>query len=223
MRSLRKAFFTGLALCLPLAVTVYVVQLLVELAAKPAKGIVLMIGEMVLGREAELTGDFWAEKAVLLISALIVVTGVTLVGWLSRYLLGRLMIDSFEQIIERVPMVKSVYTSIKQLVATFGAKNKANFKEVVLVQFPHLESWTVAFVTNRDPSELSEVLGYPLVHVFVPTTPNPTGGYFLLLRKSEVKPLSMSVAEGMKLIVSGGAVLPEGSKRNVSGEDGQEG
>ncbi len=214
MRALRKAFFTGLALCLPLAITVYVVQLLLELVAKPAKGIVLAVCASFFEQEAELTGDYWVEKAVLLVSALIVVLGVTLVGWFSRYLIGRLIIDSFEQVIERVPMVKSVYTGIKQLVATFSAKNKANFKEVVLVQFPHQGAWTVAFVTNRDPSELSETLGYPLVHVFVPTTPNPTGGYFLLLPESAVKPLAMSVADGMKLIVSGGSVLPESSKRD---------
>jgi uncharacterized membrane protein len=66
----------------------------------------------------------------------------------------------------------------------------------------------VAFVTNRDSSELSEKLGYPLVHVFVPTTPNPTGGYFLLFRETEVKVLKMTVAEGMRLVISGGSVLP---------------
>ncbi|MDR2981697.1 MAG: DUF502 domain-containing protein, partial [Puniceicoccales bacterium] len=84
----------------------------------------------------------------------------------------------------------------------------------------HAEAWTVAFVTNRDPSEISEKLGYPVVHVFVPTTPNPTGGYFLLLREENVKPLSMSVADGMKLIVSGGAVLPGSlSEKTEDGEN----
>jgi uncharacterized membrane protein len=120
-------------------------------------------------------------------------------------------------LINQVPVIKSVYSSIKQIVFTFGAKNKQNFKQVVLVQFPHPEAWTVAFVTNRDPSELSQKLGYPAVHVFVPTTPNPTGGYFLVLRESDVKVLQMSVAEGMKLVISGGSVLPETWSPEITG------
>lgn len=221
MRVLRKAFFTGLLLCLPLVVTVYVVRLLIELAAKPSQWLVLEICNSTFGLEDNLAGNFWVEQAIVLISALIVVMGVTLVGFLSRYFMGRIVIESFENLIERVPMIKSVYISTKQIVTTFGAKNRANYKEVVLVQFPHPGAWTVAFVTNRDASEISEVLGYPVVHVFVPTTPNPTGGYFITLPVGEVKPLSMSVAEGMKLIVSGGAVLPERSRHPVEKDAGE--
>lgn len=210
MRGLRNAFLTGVFLCLPLALTIYVVQLLVDLAAKPAKGLVEKACAWVLNTQdaATLAQNAWAKHLVVPLSALIVVLGVTVVGVLSRHFFGRFVINGLEGIIGRVPMIKSVYASIKQMVETFSAKNKATFKQVVLVQFPHLEAWTVAFVTNRDASELSEKLGYPVVHVFVPTTPNPTGGYFLVLRESAAIPLRMSVSEGMRLIVSGGAMLP---------------
>jgi uncharacterized membrane protein len=217
MRGIRQAFLTGLFLCLPLVVTVYVVQFLVELAAKPVKSLVLAMVKRMMGLDAEVETNFWFSQSVVLVSAITVVVGITVIGLFSRYLLGRLAIRTLERIIQGVPMIKSVYTATKQIVSTFGAKKKANFKQVVLVPFPHAGAWTVAFVTNRDPSELSEALGYPVVHVFVPTTPNPTGGYFLLLREADVKPLKMSVAEGMKLIVSGGAVLPEGGK--LAGSD----
>jgi len=137
-----------------------------------------------------------------------VLLAVTLVGLFSRYLLGRWFIDLFEGIIRRVPLVKSIYSAVKEIVARFGADNKENFKQVVLVQFPHPNAWTVAFLTNSDPSELSDKLGFPVVHVFVPTTPNPTGGYFLLVREADIVRVSMSVADAMKLVVSGGALLP---------------
>ncbi|MDR1498065.1 MAG: DUF502 domain-containing protein [Puniceicoccales bacterium] len=177
-----------------------------ETTAKPAKGLVLSVWPR-LASDAGV-GPFWVEKSVMVISAFVVVLAITAIGMFSRYFFGRLLITTLESVIERLPVIKSVYSSIKQIVATFGAQNKANFKQVVLVQFPHKDVWTVAFVTNRSASELSEKLGYPVVHVFVPTTPNPTGGYFLLFRETEIIPLKMAVGEGMKLIVSGGAVLP---------------
>ncbi|MDR2982601.1 MAG: DUF502 domain-containing protein, partial [Puniceicoccales bacterium] len=132
MRELRKAFLTGLFLCLPLAITLYVVKFLVDLAATPSKGIVLSVFSRYFNMGEDLAKNFWVQQSVILISALMVVVGFTVVGWLSRYFLGRFLIDMLEGIIGRVPMIKSVYTSIKQIVATFGAKNKANFKQVVL-------------------------------------------------------------------------------------------
>ncbi len=210
MRELRKAFFTGLLLCLPLAVTIWIVYQAINLAATPVKHFVLYGLQTAFAISDEFARSFWVEQLVLVISALIVVVALTFIGLLSRYFLGRFIIEIFEGIIERVPMIKSVYNATKQIVATFGMKNKATFKQVVLVQFPHPGCRTVAFVTNRDPGEISEALGGgPYVHVFVPTTPNPTGGYFLVLPERDVIPLKMSVADGMKLIVSGGAVLPD--------------
>jgi uncharacterized membrane protein len=219
MRTLRNAFFTGLLLCLPLAITIYVVRFLVELTSKPAQGMVSKLWFRALGHPQGTTAQFWVEQSSVLLSALVVVAVITLVGMFSRYLLGRFIISMLEKLINQVPVIKSVYSSIKQIVFTFGAKNKQNFKQVVLVQFPHQGVWTVAFVTNRDHSELSEKLGYPVVHVFVPTTPNPTGGYFLVFRESDVKVLQMSVAEGMKLVISGGSVLPETWSPEIAGSE----
>jgi uncharacterized membrane protein len=197
-----------------LAITIYVVRWLVGFTAIPARGLVSSLWLRFLPPKWNIEA-FWVEQISVVLSALVVVAAITLVGMFSRYLLGRILINTLEKIIERVPVIKSVYSSIKQIVATFGAKNKENFKQVVLVRFPHAGAWTVAFVTNRDPSELSEKLGYPVVHVFVPTTPNPTGGYFLLLQEADVIPLKMTVAEGMKLIISGGAVLPGAAEKDA--------
>ncbi|MDR0535542.1 MAG: DUF502 domain-containing protein [Puniceicoccales bacterium] len=189
----------------------------VNFLAKPAQGVVTELWGKFLGSQEWLryigspegaAAKMWIEQSAVVVAALVVVLFVTFVGMLSRYFFGKLIIQTLEKIIDRVPVIKSVYSSIKQIVATFGSKNKENFKQVVLVQFPHPRAWTVAFVTNRSESELSESFDEPVVHVFVPTTPNPTGGYFLIFRESDVRILKMSVADGMKLVVSGGSVLP---------------
>ncbi|MDR1816803.1 MAG: DUF502 domain-containing protein [Puniceicoccales bacterium] len=214
MRALRNAFITGLLLCLPLAITVYVLWLILGLAAKPLNGHVLTFIEWVVpraGLDPALAASSWVEPVAYVLSAILLVTVITLLGWFSKNLIGGILISRVENVIESLPGVKSIYVSIKQIVAMFGAKNKENFKQVALVQFPHAGAWTVAFVTNRDPSEISAILGYPAVHVFVPTTPNPTGGYFMVFRESDIRPLSMSITEGMKLVVSCGSLLPENS------------
>ena len=143
MRGLRNAFFTGLLLSMPLAITIYVVRLLVDLASKPLRNHVMELVRHLASKtdaNMQVQDNFWVEQFVVLLSALLVVAAITIIGWFSRYFLGRLLINSLETIIERVPMIKSVYASIKQIVSTFGSKNKANFKQVVLVQFPHAEA-----------------------------------------------------------------------------------
>jgi uncharacterized membrane protein len=210
MRTIRNTFFSGLLFCLPVLATVFVVQFLVDFLGKPVRAHVTQyVSTLALKFEhPEIADSYWSETAIAILSAIVVLIAVTLVGWFSRYLFGKWLIELFEGIIHRVPIIKSVYASVKEIVARFGEGGKQNFKQVVLVQFPHLGAWTIAFVTNDAPSELSEKLGFPVLHVFVPTTPNPTGGYFLLVREEDVRRIEMNVADAMKLVVSGGTLLP---------------
>ncbi|MDR3228075.1 MAG: DUF502 domain-containing protein [Puniceicoccales bacterium] len=157
----------------------------------------------------EIIETFWVKQGIPILSAILVLVAITLIGWFSRYLFGKWLIDLMEGVIKKVPVIKSIYASVKEIVARFGEDSKKNFKQVVLVRFPHAGAWTVGFLTNSEPSELSEKLGTPLLHIFVPTTPNPTGGYFLLFREEDVIRISMSVSDAMKLVISGGALLPK--------------
>jgi uncharacterized membrane protein len=211
MRNVRNAFFAGLLFCVPVSVTIFVVRFLVDFVGKPVRKYVA-VGTTDFAREVgrpEVVDTFWAKEGIPILSAILVLAVITLVGWFSRYLFGKWLIGLLESVIKRVPVIKSIYASVKEIVARFGEDSKKNFKQVVLVQFPHPGAWTIGFLTNSEPSELSEKLGHPLLHIFVPTTPNPTGGYFLLFREEDVKRISMSVSDAMKLVISGGALLPK--------------
>lgn len=206
VESVRKAFVTGLLLCLPVSLTVYIIVWLVNFLASPARS-GLRYFLHIFGVELEPTP--LCEAGVTIVSALVVAAGIAFIGFVSRNLFGRFFIGLFEKILHRVPLVRSIYSAIKQIIDTFsvGGKEKT-FSRAVLVEFPRRGSWTVGFVTHEGETEFSRLAGTPLVHVFVPTTPNPTGGYMILVPANEVKFLDVSVAEAMKMIVSGGAVVP---------------
>ena len=107
----------------------------------------------------------------------------------------------------KVPFINTVYHSVKQIVETFGKENRAVFKSVVLIEYPRPDCYVLGFLTNEASGETIEVIGKPLTNVFVPTTPNPTSGFLLMVPPKDIYPLSMSVGEGRRCI-SGGAVIP---------------
>jgi uncharacterized membrane protein len=212
LRNLRKTFFTGLVLCLPLALTAYVVKFLLDLLASPAKDFLVLpvLKTFLKGERAtEILDTVPVHIAITLVSALLVVLVILSFGFVTRHLLGRVVFDAFEGMLERVPMVNKVYNAAKQMVDTFGSKADT-FKEVVIVEYPRAGCRSVGFVANRTPASRwgHAEDGEKLVHVFVPTAPNPTAGFILLLPESEVTPAGMTVAEGMKFIVSCGAFMP---------------
>jgi uncharacterized membrane protein len=133
---------------------------------------------------------------------------LTLLGYLSRYLLGKALIRFTERLLSNVPFVNKVYETVKQIVDTFGKDNKAVFKEVVMVEFPRKGVYAIGFLTGDSKGEAQHISKDHLVNIFIPTTPNPTSGFLVLFPKQEIKSLQMTIGEGMKLIVSGGAVVP---------------
>lgn len=143
-----------------------------------------------------------------LLSTLVVIVFTTGLGVVSRWVLGRFFGEHAERFIEGIPGIGSFYNAVKQIVQTFGAENRAAFSKVVLIEFPRAGSYAIAFLTNNHAGEASERAGRDLVSVFVPTTPNPTSGFLILVPREEARVLTMSVREGMKFIISGGTVLP---------------
>jgi len=129
-------------------------------------------------------------------------------GFFSRYVIGRLVINTVEKILSRLPFINTVYRWVKQIVDTFTQQQKTVFQEVVLIQYPRRGVWAVGFRTSETRAEIQAKTGLQLSNIFVPTTPNPTSGFLLLVPSDEVIPLEMSVSDGMKLIISGGAVAP---------------
>lgn len=203
---LRKAFFTGLFVCLPVTLTACLIVWLVNLIAAPARGIF----EAVL-KALDLSGVRDApffHVGVTLVSALCVAAFLVLIGHVSRHVFGKWFLNLLDGVFRRLPMVSSVYAAVKQVIDTFGAGKKQTFSKVALVEFPRAGAWTFAFLTHEKPTKLCAMTGEKLVHLFVPTTPNPTGGYMIFVPEKDVRFLDVSVAEAMKTVVSGGAVVP---------------
>ncbi len=202
LHALRNAFISGLLLLAPLAITWYVFSLLVEGVGGGFRRYFFFFVPETLLDHAWL-GVVWNILATII--ALAMITGL---GFLSRYFLGQFFGGLAERFIQTIPGVGTVYNTVKQIVDTFSTQNRNLFSKVVLIQFPRPGVYAVGFLTNRAQGEPQARTAVELWTVFVPTTPNPTSGFLLMLPRSEIIEMDMSVGEGMKLIISGGAVVP---------------
>lgn len=195
----RNAFFSGALLLAPLIVTIWAIKQVVEILG----GTFRPIYQDYLPDSLQHIPFLWD-----LIATVVVVLLITGFGYLSHYLLGKFFVSLSERAINRIPGVGAVYNSVKQVVATFGTQNRNLFNKVVMVQFPRPGVWSIGFLTNKTQAEPQSRLSSECWTVFIPTTPNPTSGFLVILPKTEIIELEMSVGEGMKLIISGGAVTP---------------
>jgi uncharacterized membrane protein len=138
----------------------------------------------------------------------VAVAGLTLVGALTAGYLGRLLLRIGERIVARMPVVRGLYGAVKQIFETVLAKQSNTFREVVLAEWPRPGMWTLAFVTVQPEGEIRDTVGADTVAIYVPTTPNPTSGYLMFVRRRDLVTLPMSVEEGIKFVISGGIVTP---------------
>ena len=194
---MKKYFITGLLVLVPLLITVWVISSLVG-----------MMDQSLL-----LLPESWRPKAQLGlevpgVGALLTLLIVFVTGLIATNFFGKQLILLWEALLARVPVVKSIYASVKQVSDTLFSDSGNAFRQAVLVQFPRADSWTIAFVTGKPGGDVANHLHGDYVSVFVPTTPNPTGGYFLMMPRADVITLDMSVDEALKYIISMGVVAP---------------
>lgn len=213
MRSIRTAFFTGIIIVLPLGVTGFVIGLILDTIGNPASALFFRFIDSNI-RELPSVGI-----PLEILSLIFVFIIITLLGYGSRIFLGRMLFNFFEGILVKVPLINLVYNTVKQIVDTFSQQNNAIFQTVVLIEYPRKGVYAVGFLTNQARGEIQEKTGENLVNVFVPTTPNPTSGFLLMLPNEAIIPMEMTVAEGMKLIISGGAVAPPYSSPSEQGDN----
>jgi uncharacterized membrane protein len=201
MARLRTWLFTGLLVLVPIAITAWVIEFVVSSMDK-----VLNIlpaawqPKQLLGVEIPGIG----LVAVLLL--------LLVVGALAHNFIGRKVVGAWDSLLNRIPVVRSIYKSVKQVSDTLFSENGNAFREAVLVQYPREGVWTIAFVTGTPEGDVARSLNgasEALISVYVPTTPNPTSGFFLMLPRANVKPLEMSVDQALKYIISMGVVAPE--------------
>ncbi len=197
--TVRTAFFSGLLLLAPLGITVWTFKQIVEIFG----GSFRPLFDWVLPARLQTIPFVWDVAVTIVMLGLI-----TLFGFISHYFFGKYLVDLGERVIVGIPGVSTVYNSVKQVVATFSTSNRNTFSQVVLVQYPREGIWSVGFLTNKTQAEAQARAGQELWSVFVPTSPNPTSGFVLLLPPEDITPLDMSVGDGMKLVISGGAVVP---------------
>jgi uncharacterized membrane protein len=197
---MRRYLVAGLLIWVPLGITLLVVRLLVRWLDST----LLLVPEAY--RPETLLGFSIPGFGVLLSLAVVFLTGV-----LVANLFGRSLVNLWERLLARIPMVRSIYSGAKQLAETLFADSGQSFRKVLLVEFPRKGMWTLAFQTGTDAGEAQRKTGRDVINVYVPTTPNPTGGYFVMVPREDVQELEMSVDEGLKMLMSMGAVVPGAS------------
>jgi uncharacterized membrane protein len=192
LKELRNIFFTGLLVLTPVVVTAYVFyQLFVK------------IDGLLGGKLHDMTGYQIPGMGVLAVILLILFVGV-----LARNFIGRKLIEAGEAIVNRIPLINRMYSAVRQLSQAFFSGERAVFQKAVLIEFPREGSYAIGFQTSETKGEIQRHTRRELVSIFLPTSPNPTSGYLLFLPREKVQPLRMSIEEAVKLVISGGAVLP---------------
>ncbi len=194
---MKKYFITGLLIWVPLAITVWVLSLIVRTMDQS----LLLLPES--ARPEHIIGFYVPGIGVLLTLMVVFLTGL-----FTANILGQKLVQFWEGILSRIPVVKSLYYSVKQVSDTLFSSSGEAFRKALLVEYPRKGIWTIAFLTGQPGGDVVNHLRGEYVSVYVPTTPNPTSGFFLMLPKADVVELDMSVDTALKYIISMGVVAP---------------
>ncbi len=211
MRLLRKYLIAGLLVWLPLAATVVIIKLLIDLLNKT---ILLFPPEW---QPETLFGISIPGFGIIIGILILLLTGV-----FAANLFGRKLVGFWEAILGRIPLVRTIYSSVKQVLETLFSSNSESFRRVVLIEYPRKDIWSLGFQTNEALSTAREASGKDLVSVFVPTTPNPTSGFIIMLPAEDIIQLDISVEDGFKFIISMGVIVPNGPDTDFSQKADQE-
>jgi len=194
----KKYIITGLLIWIPLVITIWVLNLIVNTLDQS----LLLLPER--WRTENLIGMHVPGMGVLLTLVIVFVTGL-----FAANIIGGRLVQFWHGILHRIPVVSSIYSSVKQVSDTLFSSGGEAFRKALLVQWPREGMWTIAFLTGVPGGDVANHLKGEYVSVYVPTTPNPTGGYFVMLRRADVIELEMSVDEALKYIISMGVVAPD--------------
>ena len=201
---MRGYLIAGLLIWLPLGVTVMVIKLLVD-----------MMDQTLLVLPAAYHPDVVLGFHVPGLGVLLSVTVVLLTGVVVANFFGRRLVALWEKALARIPLVRPIYSAVKQLTETVFTSGGQSFRKVLLIEYPRKGVWTLAFQTGTAVGEAQIKTGEEVINIYVPTTPNPTSGFFLMVPRSDVVELDMSVDDGLKMIISMGAVVPKWNKLSV--------
>ncbi len=202
---IKRYFITGLLIWVPLVITGWVLSLIVSTLDQSLR----LLPESI--HPQRLFGIAIPGAGALLTLAMILLTGL-----LAANFIGQKLVVWWEKLLARIPVVNSVYNSVKQVSDTLFSPNGNAFRKALLVRYPHQNSWTIAFMTGQPGGDIVNHLDGAYVSVYVPTTPNPTSGFFLMMPTKDVIELDMTVDEALKYIISMGVVAPPSHPRITS-------
>ena len=190
---IRNYFITGVVVLIPIGITIYLTILITSVSSK------------ILPKE--INPNHYLPYNIPGLEIIITLFLITFIGWLSLSFIGKRLLNLFNKVLKRIPILRTIYSAILQMTETF-TKTDNNKKNVVLVEYPRKGTWAVGFATKENSGEITNKLNKKLINVFVPTTPNPTSGFLLMFPKEEVVYLDLSFEEASKFIVSAGTSNP---------------
>ena len=192
--SIRNNFIAGVVVLIPIGITLYLTIFLINISSK------------ILPKE--INPNYYLPYDIPGLEILISLLLITIIGWISLSFIGKRLFDLFESALNKIPILRTIYSAVDQLIETFTTSS-SNKKSVVLIEYPRKGVWAVGFATKDNTGEIKKKSGQELINVFVPTTPNPTSGFLIMFPKNEVIYLDLSFEEASKFIVSAGSINPE--------------
>jgi len=190
---IRNNFIAGIVVLIPIGITLYLTLAIVKVSSK------------ILPKE--INPNNYLPYNIPGIEIIIALFLITFIGWLSLSFIGKKLLNIFDNILNKIPILRTIYSAFTQMLETF-TKSKVSKKNVVLVEYPRKGTWAVGFATNENTGEIKKRIGQEVVNVFVPTTPNPTSGFLLMFPKEDVIYLDITFEQASKFIVSAGSTNP---------------
>ncbi len=214
---MRKYIIAGLLVWLPLAITIWVLNQVLGVVNGVFHS---LLGALALVMPASLRDNILSLGNIPGLGVLILALALFLTGMFVANMFGQWWLRQWDKLLSSIPIVKSIYSSVKQVSDTLFSSSGNAFREAVLVQYPREGSWTIAFVTGQPGGEVAQHLPGEHLSLYVPTTPNPTSGFFLMVSRDQIRPLAMSVDEALKYIISMGVVAPAAIEPNGRNQPG---
>lgn len=204
---LRNYFLTGIIVTAPISLTIYLTWELIDWIDHKVTPLL----------PAKYNPETYLPFSLPGLGLVIMVVCLTFIGFLTANIFGRTLIRLGERLVNRMPVVRTVYNALKQILETVLQSSSQSFRQVVMVEYPRRDIWALAFVTADTEGEVERKLGDELINIFVPTTPNPTSGFLLVVPKRDVIMLDMSVEDAAKFIISAGVIIPPDASPHAVG------
>ncbi len=198
-KGLKGYFVTGLLVVVPLYITIYVLSLIVR-----------FMDNIFTILPGFLQPDSYLPFHIPGLGIFFTIAGIFIVGVLATNIFGKWLLEITERVVAKLPILRVVYNATKQFLETFFSKEHEGLRKVVLVEFPRKGAWSVGFLTGKTRGEVKDKTPENTVNVFLPTTPNPTSGFYIIVHESEIIPLEMKVEDAFKVLMTGGMVVPGG-------------